>query len=244
MTWAESFTKIAPYYDQLMSKVDYGAWCDYIINLFGFTDRKIVDVLDLACGTGNLTRELSLMGYRVTGLDASGEMLAVAREKLPDVEFFQGDFLNWGLERDFDAVVCIYDSLNNILSDQEMVMAFSQAREHLRSGGIFVFDLNTVYGLKRYWNDDVKVMESEGLLSVWRTRFVPPDISELKISVFVEEAGAWKRLDELHIERGYNHPVVLRFLRRAGFRAAKAFHHLTTLAPTRKTGRVTYIAIR
>ncbi|MEO0141243.1 MAG: class I SAM-dependent methyltransferase [candidate division WOR-3 bacterium] len=244
MPWAEAFTRIAPYYDRLMSKVDYGAWCDYITELFGFAQREILDILDLACGTGNLTRELLARGYRVMGLDASGDMLRVAKEKLPDVRFFKGDFLDWGIEEDFDAVTCVYDSLNNILMDEEMMKAFAETLRHLRPGGIFVFDLNTVYGLKRYWNDDVKVYESDGLLSVWRTRFIKPDISELRISVFVDEGDRWRRLDELHVERGYNHPLILNLLRRVGFSGARAFHHLTTLAPTRKTSRITYIAIR
>lgn len=227
-----------------MSQVDYGAWCDYITSLFAQARRPVLDVLDLACGTGNLTQELIARGYRVVGLDISNDMLAVARDKLPGTEFFQGDFLSWGLGRDFDAVACIYDSLNNLLKDEEMVKAFSEVSDHLRPGGIFVFDLNTVYGLKRYWNNEVKVHEGEGFLSVWRTRFIKPDISELRISLFVEEQGAWKRMDELHIERGYNPAAALKFLRKAGFREARAFHHMTPLPPSRKTGRITCVGIK
>jgi len=245
MPWARSFTRIAPYYDQLMSQVDYGAWCNYITELFAQARRPVVEVMDLACGTGNLTRELLARGYRVKGLDSSPQMLEVAREKLPGTEFFQGDFLSWGLDEDFDAIACIFDSLNNILVDEEMVMALREASEHLRPGGILVFDLNTVYGLKHYWNDNVKVHEGEGLFSVWQTRFIKPDISELRISLFAEEGGAWKRIDELHVERGYTASMALKFLRKAsGFSQARAFHHMTSLPPGRKTGRITFIAIK
>ncbi|MGB9590593.1 MAG: class I SAM-dependent DNA methyltransferase [candidate division WOR-3 bacterium] len=244
MQWARSFTKIAPYYDRLMSQVDYGVWCDYITEMLAQARRSVLDVLDLACGTGNLTRELLARGYRVMGLDASAEMLEVARKKLPGTEFIQGDFLSWGLECDFDAVTCIYDSLNNLLSDDEMIRAFRETRDHLRPGGVFVFDLNTVYGLKHYWDNNVKVNESEGVLSVWRTRFLRPDISELKISVFVEEQGAWKRLDELHVERGYTPRKTMDLLKTSGFREARVFQHMTTLPPTRKTGRITCVAIK
>ncbi|MEO0249319.1 MAG: class I SAM-dependent methyltransferase [candidate division WOR-3 bacterium] len=244
MQWARSFTQIAPYYDQLMSQVDYEAWCAYITELFAQARRPVLDVLDLACGTGNLTQELLARGYRVVGLDSSEEMLAVAKEKLPGVEFFRGDFLSWGLDRDFDAVACVYDSLNNLLLDDDMISAFRETLAHLRPGGIFVFDLNTLYGLKRYWGDSVKVNESDGLLSVWRTRFIKPDISELRISVFVEEGGVWKRLDELHIERGYTPSRILKFLGISGFKRARAFQHMTTLPPTRKTGRITFLAIK
>jgi SAM-dependent methyltransferase len=245
MQWARAFTQIAPVYDRLMSQVDYGTWCDYIVSLFAQARRPILEVMDLACGTGNLTRELLLRGYRVSGLDASAEMLSVAREKLPEVEFFQGDFLRWGIERDFDAVTCVFDSLNNILLDEEMMAAFSEVSDHLRPGGIFVFDLNTVYGLKRYWNDNIRVHEDEGIFSVWRTRFIKPDKSELRISVFAEEGGAWKRMDELHIERGYTAAGIIRMLKKVpGFSEARAFHHLTLLPPGRKTGRITFVAIK
>lgn len=228
-----------------MSQIDYGAWCDYIVKLFAQARRPVVEVMDLACGTGNLTRELLARGYRVSGLDASPEMLEVARKKLPEVEFFQGDFLRWGLDREFDAVACIFDSLNNILVDEDMIGAFSEVSGHLRPGGIFVFDLNTVYGLKHYWNDNIRVHEGEGFFSVWQTRFIKPDKSELRISLFAEEGGAWKRLDELHIERGYTAAGTLRLLRKSsGFKEARAFHHMTLLPPGRKTGRITFTAIK
>lgn len=245
MPWAKAFTKIAPYYDRLMYQVDYGAWCNYVTELFAQARRPVQDVLDLACGTGNLTQELLARGYSVIGLDASAEMLEIAKEKLPGTEFFQGDFISWGLDRDFDAITCVFDSLNNILVDEEMVVAFRKASDHLRPGGIFVFDLNTVYGLKHYWNDNIKVHEGDGFLSVWRTRFIKPDISELRISLFAEEEGSWKRFDELHLERGYSASMVLKFLRKSsGFRQARAFHHMTLLPPGRKTGRITCIAIK
>jgi len=239
-----AFTSIAPYYDILMEAVDYAQWARYVAELFTQARREVREVMDLACGTGNLTGELASLGYDVSGLDTSTQMLAVAKEKLPGLRLYQGDFVEWGIDREFDAVVCVYDSLNNLLSDGDMARAFAEVRDHLRHGGVFVFDLNTIHGLEHYWDNNTKVTESDGLVAVWRTTFLEPDLSRLHISVFARQGQAWKRVDEVHTERGYTRAQTLRLLKRSGFRSARAYQHMSTISPDRKTGRITYLGVK
>ena len=85
------FTALARVYDAIMADIEYDAWAEFILSYAADTGPKPHTALDLACGTGNLTRELQSAGLKVTGLDASAEMLHVATERLPEVTFAAGD---------------------------------------------------------------------------------------------------------------------------------------------------------
>ena len=76
-------------------------------------------VLDLACGTGNMAIRLAKRGYKVTGVDSSKDMLDVARDKAAReglcLSFVQQDMRYLESEKQFDAAVCLFDSLNYLL---------------------------------------------------------------------------------------------------------------------------------
>ncbi|WP_235599581.1 class I SAM-dependent methyltransferase [Paenibacillus amylolyticus] len=61
-------------------------------------------ILDLGCGTGDLTYEISLAEAEVVGMDASPDMIRRAREKFPDIEFMEGDGHQFETNRPYDAV--------------------------------------------------------------------------------------------------------------------------------------------
>lgn len=75
------FTSLAPYYDELMAHVPYSAWVDYVLNICKRYKHAPQQILDCACGTGNVTYELAARGFEVVGVDYSQEMIDVARHK-------------------------------------------------------------------------------------------------------------------------------------------------------------------
>src|SRR5262249_8526045 len=107
-------------------------------------------ILDLACGTGTLTMRLAEIAPEVIGLDASESMLIQARARcstLSGVQFRRGDFCSFQLGRQFDAVVCAFNSLNYLTDIGELVAVFRSVALHLRPGGLFVFDSFTRKGM-------------------------------------------------------------------------------------------------
>ncbi len=108
-------------------------------------------VLDLCCGTGQLAAELSARGCKVLGLDGSRSMLRHARDNAPGVEFIQGDARRFGLRPRCNAVLCMFDSLNHVLTMQELEQVFRSVHDCLRPGGAFLFDLNTANGYRQHW---------------------------------------------------------------------------------------------
>ena len=137
------FTDVAEIYDNLMSVVPYPWWVEYVQRLWKSFDHEPRRVLDLACGTGNVTRELLKRGYEVTGVDNSPPMLEVARRKLPEsVPLLCQDARHLSVDGPpFDAVVCLFDSLNYLLELPDLHRAFRAVHRRLVPGGPFVFDM-------------------------------------------------------------------------------------------------------
>jgi ubiquinone/menaquinone biosynthesis C-methylase UbiE len=75
-----SYCDFAYLYDELIDE-DYEKWADYIECVFKKYGDNINLVLDLACGSGNITTKLAGRGYDMIGIDKSPDMLAVAEQK-------------------------------------------------------------------------------------------------------------------------------------------------------------------
>ena len=77
----DQYRDFAFVYDELMDDVDYEGWIDYIEQIIEKENAKVKNILELACGTGNITIPLAEKNYDIAGIDISDEMLNVARSK-------------------------------------------------------------------------------------------------------------------------------------------------------------------
>jgi SAM-dependent methyltransferase len=134
------YAAFARFYDAVQG--DRAGDADFAGSLLERHRPQARSVLELACGTGSILARLQSR-YEVVGVDLSADMLAVARRKLPGVELVQADMTRVRLGRRFDAVLCLYDSINHLLRFRQWEAVFDRAREHLEPDGVFVFDLNT-----------------------------------------------------------------------------------------------------
>ena len=144
-----SYSFLAGCYDQLTYDVDYSSWADYIEKHFNRRGLPGNTVLDLACGTGSLTRELAQRGYEMIGVDLSPEMLAEAAEKNEDVGGIPPMFLCQSMDQldlygTIDACVCCLDSVNYVTDPRKLKKAFQRVHLFLMPGGLFLFDVNSV----------------------------------------------------------------------------------------------------
>jgi SAM-dependent methyltransferase len=103
------------------------------------------DVLELACGTGQLTVPIGSAGLPTVGLDLSAPMLATARQRTAtrnvSVEYVRGDMRNFELDRKFALIFIARNSLLHLHSTEDLLAAFAAVRRHMAPGGIFAFDV-------------------------------------------------------------------------------------------------------
>jgi SAM-dependent methyltransferase len=93
-------------------------------------------LLNLGCGGGHNDHTLK-NHFRLTGTDLSEDMLALARRRNPDVTYLPGDMRTLRLGETFDAVVA-FDSMNYMLTEDDLRAAFKTAFLHLKPDGVFV----------------------------------------------------------------------------------------------------------
>ena len=107
-----------------------------------------VSLLELGCGSGQILAALSEVPS-LTGIDRSPQMLAQARARVPRARLIEADMADFDLGESFDAVICVFDTLNHLTDFARWCVLFDRVAAHLRAGGLFVFDLNTVGQLQR-----------------------------------------------------------------------------------------------
>jgi SAM-dependent methyltransferase len=113
-------------------------------------------LLELGCGTGTVLAAMAA-GMDVTGVDLSPGMLAVAAGKVPATRLVEADITSIALDRTFDVVICVSDTINHLLSFERWVELFDRAYEHLTEDGLFLFDVNTVGNLRRICRNPANV---------------------------------------------------------------------------------------
>lgn len=142
------------YYNLLYKDKDYAGEAVYINSLIRKQHPLAKSILDLGCGTGRHALLLTEMGYAVTGIDQSGEMLAVARAQQASLDsqpstlndsrsylnFVHGDIRTVRLDRTFDVVISLFHVMSYQTTNDDLRAAFTTAREHLKPGGLFIFD--------------------------------------------------------------------------------------------------------
>lgn len=150
------YSKLAAFYDGMMEHVDYDHWADYIDKIFSRSGTPIRDVCEVACGTGTLAIVLSKLGYRMTCSDISADMVRVASDKAKrhgvSIDFSVKNMTTLESEREFDAVLCLYDSINYLQSRDEILRFLSHTEKLVKNGGYFIFDACTEHNSLEHFN--------------------------------------------------------------------------------------------
>ena len=123
-------------------------------------------VLDVCCGTGHLAGLLAARGYRVTGVDLSGDMIRYARENVPGAEFLCGDAAAIRLPGPFEAAVSTFDSLNHILELADLEAAFRNTAAAMRPGGFFAFDMLLEEAYQTHWGESFALVRDDHVLTI------------------------------------------------------------------------------
>ena len=241
-----SYDALAASYDGLMEDASYRRRADWLVKLFGKSRIPVENVLDLACGTGTIACLLAERGYRVVATDGSEEMLIRAAAKAAALEEAAPLFLHQSMPRlrlteEVDAVVSTIDSLNYLTRKQDIQETFRRVYRWLKPGGQFIFDVNTLYKLRRM-DGQMYMDETEDSFCVWRTFFSEKTrVCTYQVDLFRQRRdGAWERDYEEHRERAWSVEELTEFLADAGFTKVKITGDMKTSKPKEDEQRLIF----
>jgi len=241
-----AYNALASSYDRLTNDVDYQAIIDFAHEILKREGVKPRSVADLACGTGSTTRILAQMGYRITAVDLSEDMLTEAMDKCSDLEnlptFVHQALQELHLPRAVDLAVCFLDSLDYILDPDDCAEAIRRIYKCLNPGGVFIFDVNTPEKL-RAMDGQVFLDEDDDVYCVWRGEFdEETNICSYGMDLFQREGECWNRSFEEHQEYAYSIEQLTAFLKRAGFTNIQVYGDREFCAPRPGEQRVYFKA--
>ena len=254
----EAYTDFAEVYDTFMDNVPYEKWADFIAKRLAQAGIRDGLVLELGCGTGTLTQLLSGRGYEMIGVDRSEEMLAVASQKAAqeglDILYLQQEMQSFELYGTVRAVVCICDSLNYLLEEEQILETFRLVNNYLDPGGLFILDFNTVYKSETVLGDTTIAENREDCAFIWENFYDPQDgINEYDLTVFVrerdgreegeEEGGLFRRFSETHCQKGYEAAQIVRLIEESGL-GVEDMLDADTLGPVTETSERIYCIAR
>lgn len=222
-------------YGNIFAKVYNRKWQDYANRIapliLAFYEETCIgqthkSLLDVSCGTGQLSVYFLEKGFRVVGLDLSEGMLAIARENALDyivaqqARFVQGDAANFEFEDAFGLVVSTFDALNHLPDMKALRGCFRSSYAVLEEGGYFIFDMNTASGLKN-WNS-VSVDPGDEIFLLNRGFFDEgSEKAWTKITGFVRNPdGTYQRFEETVYNTVFEIQAVLDCLLETGFQQA------------------------
>lgn len=203
------YTGFAAFYDRIMGDRD-----DEIARIRTYISKYLPgarSLLELGCGTGALLAGLA-PELRVTGLDRSPQMLAIAAQAVPEARLLEGDITAFRLPDRFDVIICMFDTLNHVQSLAGWMSLFSCVHEHLADGGLFIFDVNTAGRLRRLDGAPPYLDEFDGNVVVMTVRSAGDWLSLWRTMIFERQQHDIYRL---HDERIYELAVPLAEIRAA-----------------------------
>lgn len=186
-----AYSGFAYAYDFLMKDVNYDKWAENIDLIYKKLNCEPKNVLELACGTGNITSRLYKKGYNIIGSDLSEDMLMIAQEKAYDsnlmINFIIQDMRDINYRKKVNSVISICDGLNYIISDDDIIKVFKSVHNVLEENGTFLFDISTYYKLTSILGSNTFAESHEEASYIWENYFDKEnEVLDFDLTVFIK----------------------------------------------------------
>ncbi|MBE7018788.1 MAG: class I SAM-dependent methyltransferase [Ruminococcaceae bacterium] len=230
------------YYDQFAYDIDYGKFYRYYKKIFEKFSISPKLILDICCGTGTLTR-LMAKDYEMIGVDYSWEMLDVAREKDPDntILYLNQSMTDFELYGTVDVCYSSLDSVNYLLSKEDLIKHFKLVHNYLNPDGLYIFDISTIYKFRHILGNNTFTDETETEFFVWQNNY-EDRLLTMDLDIFYqEENGSYGRVSETHYERGYTISEISKVAEKCGFKVEGVFDEFSFKPAHAKSERIFFV---
>ncbi|HPR16951.1 MAG TPA: 4-hydroxythreonine-4-phosphate dehydrogenase PdxA [Candidatus Cloacimonadota bacterium] len=222
-----NYANFAAYYDQYMGHVNYEEWVSYILGEFHKRHNSNPQrILEMACGTANISCLLVKKGLKVDASDLSEEMLKIASHKRFRPHLFQRDMLELLPAEKYDLVLLLFDSINYLLERKQIRKMLNNVYITLQKGGIFIFDITTVKNCEQNFDGFVNLEDEEDSYLIHQSDYDKEESLQLtKLTFFKKKGFLFERFDEVHQQRIYNVTDLIEMIESTQFKLA-AIHSI------------------
>ncbi len=236
------YTELAEIYDRVMDHVDYVAWAKYIFSVFQRFGTGTENILEIACGTGNLSVNLHKLGYSLTCTDISPAMLQGAAIKFKKhnmpLRLFSSNMKSIPLTFLFDAVLCIYDSINYMITSEDFIQVMREVASVTKDGGLFIFDVCTEKNSCQYFSQNVM---GENFGDIRYERICKFDHTEkIQKNYFIIQKNG-KKYIENHCQKIYRLHEIARMIKKTPFMVRGRFDDMTFNPGTENSERIHFV---
>ncbi|NEY19727.1 class I SAM-dependent methyltransferase [Bacillus ginsengihumi] len=246
-----SYEDFAYVYDFLMKDAPYDEWLDWVKRqqkIYHHTGKR---VLDLACGTGELSIRLAKNGYHVTGVDLSEDMLTVANQKAMmegiALSLLQQNMCELEGLFNYDIVTIFCDSLNYLSTSDDVRQTFKHVYTALKPGGMFLFDVHSIYKMENIFAHHTFAENDDEVSYIWNCfEGEHPYSVEHDLSFFVldQQTGLYERIDELHKQRTFSIEQYGHWLKEAGFTVKTITADFSVDQPSSQSERIFFTCMK
>lgn len=221
------YSVLSQIYDELMVNVDYDMWADYLEHLILEQGEKPLNILELGCGSGNVTEKLLEKGYEVVGIDYSEEMLELAEEKTEEfgnnIIYIQQDLREIDFEvYEIDTVISANDTFNYITDIKDVEHILSYLYPRIKKGGQLVFDISSEYKLEHVLGNNTYGESFDDMVYLWENFYDSEQkLVNMDINFFEKNGSTYERFSEIHIQRAYSVEEIKAVLEKIGYQNIK-----------------------
>lgn len=239
---SELYENLAPFYDIFMSEIPYKKWVKYVEKIWKLNNHKPKLVLDLACGTGSISKILSDKNYDTIGVDNSPQMLMLAQEKDSKTLYLNQDMKSFELYGTVDSIICLCDGMNYMLKEKHLMKTLKLCNNYLNPGGILIFDMNTINYFKNLEKQNFAHNEEDESY-ICETFFdKKTNINTYETTIFSKvENSTFERTLNYQEQRAYDSETVTSLISQSGLKLKNIYADLTFNQPTKKANKLYYV---
>lgn len=244
-----SYERFAEVYDALQTDIPYNRYVEWV-NTHA-PSNEFPNLLDIGCGTGVLGLMLANAGYKVSGIDLSEDMLAMAAKRFTEAGLQVPLYCMSMDELDgfdsLDAITIAIDSLNYVVEESAVYVTLERIYEALRDGGQLFFDVHSLFKMDEIFLDGPFTYDDSEISYVWHTE--PGDFDHSVIhhmTFYVRDAASdlYERFDEEHVQRTFSIEQYMTWLRNIGFTDVEVTADFTDEAPEYESERIFIRAVK
>lgn len=216
----QSYSFFAEFYDQYMSHVDYNLWLGMVLAwVKRFSKNKPERILELACGTANISEALVALGFEVDACDSSPFMLHMADAKLFKPKLWRQSMADKLPEAcQYDLVLCLFDSINYLQTKTEIKAMLSNVYQATTPGGMFVFDISTLMNSRENFNDTTQFHLVQGGYLIHQAQYDSlANRQRSTLTLFRKNTVGYSKQVETHSQRVYRSQEMLDLIATSGF---------------------------